>query len=226
MSMLTVTGTLTTASSAEPTSQPFALVLTVGSDGSRPGYDAVAVDDWPVGQMACGVTDPVGCVTDVVHGATRSVADAAFSAIAHDFGVAADSVVNWLWRQISSADAVSLGGPGFDTELAITVAIAVPLGLGLFVIQVIVSVVRHQPGRLVRAGRGLRRAVGSAQRAHRGGRDRRPYRIRQLDAETRRWWRWCSPSLGSSSSSPSAWVCREVGPVSPVSRKPAQPPER
>ena len=53
--------------------------------------------------MACGITDPVGCVGDVFGGAARSVADSAFSAIAHDFGQAADSVVNWLWRQISAA---------------------------------------------------------------------------------------------------------------------------
>ncbi len=105
--------------------------------------------------MACGVTDPVGCVTDVIGGVSKSVADTAFSAIAHDFGAAADSAVNWLWRQISAATAVSLGGPGFNTELAITAAIAVTVGLGLFTIQVIISVVRHQPGGLVRAGRGL-----------------------------------------------------------------------
>lgn len=105
--------------------------------------------------MSCGFTDPVGCVTDVIGGATKSVADAAFSAIAHDFGAAADSVVNWLWRQISAATAIALGGPGFNAELAITAAIAMTVGLGLFTIQVIVSVVRHQPGGLVRAGRGL-----------------------------------------------------------------------
>jgi hypothetical protein len=105
--------------------------------------------------MSCGFTNPVGCVTDVIGGATKSVADAAFSAIAHDFGAAAESVVNWLWRQISAATAVSLGGPGFSTELAITAGIAVTVGVGLFVIQVIVSVVRHQPGGLVRAARGL-----------------------------------------------------------------------
>lgn len=105
--------------------------------------------------MSCGITDPIGCVTDVVGGAAKSVADSAFSAIAHDFGQAADTVVNWLWRQISAATAVSLGGPGFDSEMAITTAIAVTIGVGLFVIQVIVSLLRHQPGGLARAARGL-----------------------------------------------------------------------
>jgi type IV secretion system protein TrbL len=105
--------------------------------------------------MACGLTDPVGCVTDVIGGAAKSAADSAFSAIAHDFGQAAESIVNWLWQQISAATAVSLGGSGFDSEISITAAIAVTVGVGLFVIQVVVSVLRHQPGGLARAGRGL-----------------------------------------------------------------------
>src|SRR5579863_7711091 len=98
--------------------------------------------------MSCGLTDPVGCVTDAVGGAARSVADTAFSAIAHDFGDAADSVVNWLWRQISAATAVSLGGRGFAAEMAITAAIAATVGVGIFVLQVTAAAVRHEPGGL------------------------------------------------------------------------------
>lgn len=48
MTMLTVTGTLVTRSGAEQASQPFSLVLTVGSNASRPGCGAVAVDGWTV----------------------------------------------------------------------------------------------------------------------------------------------------------------------------------
>jgi type IV secretion system protein TrbL len=105
--------------------------------------------------MACGITDPVGCVGDVFGGAARSVADSAFSAIAHDFGQAADSVVKWLWKQTSAATTVSLGGKGFATDLAITASIAATIGLGLFAIQIVASVVRREPGGLARAGRGL-----------------------------------------------------------------------
>jgi hypothetical protein len=105
--------------------------------------------------MPCGITDPVGCVTDVVGGVAKSAADSAFSAIAHDFGQAADAAVNWLWRQISAATTVSLGGRGFASEMAITAAIAATVGIGLFAIQVTVSVLRREPGGLARAGRGL-----------------------------------------------------------------------
>ena len=48
MTMLTVTGTLTTSSQRGPVAQSFALVVTLGSNGSRAGYGAVAVDDWTV----------------------------------------------------------------------------------------------------------------------------------------------------------------------------------
>ena len=55
----------------------------------------------------------------------------------------------------SAATTVTLGGPGFAAEMAITAAIAVTVGVGLFAIQVIVAALRHQPGGLARAGRGL-----------------------------------------------------------------------
>lgn len=48
MTMLTVTGTLTTSSQRGPVAQSFSLVVTLGSNGSRAGYGAVAVDDWTV----------------------------------------------------------------------------------------------------------------------------------------------------------------------------------
>ena len=48
MTMLTVTGTLSTNDQGRSPTQSFSLVLTLGSNGSRPGYGAVAVDDWTV----------------------------------------------------------------------------------------------------------------------------------------------------------------------------------
>ena len=63
--------------------------------------------------------------------------------------------MNWLWQQISAATTVSLGGKGFTTDLAITASIAATVGLGLFCIQIVASVLRREPGGLARAGRGL-----------------------------------------------------------------------
>jgi hypothetical protein len=49
MTMLSVTGTLATHAGGGVGAQPFAFVLTLGSSSTRPGYGAVAVDDWTVG---------------------------------------------------------------------------------------------------------------------------------------------------------------------------------
>jgi type IV secretion system protein TrbL len=105
--------------------------------------------------VACGVTDPLSCVTDLAGGAAKQIAGSAFSEIASDFGKAADSAINWLWGQTSAATSVTLGGSGWQTDLGITTALAVSIGLGLFVIQVIAAAVRREPGGLARAGRGL-----------------------------------------------------------------------
>jgi hypothetical protein len=101
--------------------------------------------------LACSLTDPVGCVSD----AAKSVAGDAFSSIAHDFGQAADSTINWLWGQLSSATSVQLSGPGFKLDLGIVAAITGVVAVGLFVIQVMTSVLRRDPGGLGRAVRGL-----------------------------------------------------------------------
>jgi type IV secretion system protein TrbL len=101
--------------------------------------------------LACSITDPLGCVSDVA----KSAAGDAFSSIAHDFGNAADSTINWLWGQLSDATAVHLGGAGFDLDLAIVAAITGVVAVGLFVIQIATSVLRRDPSGLSRAVKGL-----------------------------------------------------------------------
>jgi type IV secretion system protein TrbL len=101
--------------------------------------------------VACSIADPLGCLDS----AAKSVAGDAFASIAHDFGTVADSAINWLWAQISSAAAVSLGGPGFNLDFGIVAAIAATVAVGLFVIQVTTSTVRRDPNGLARAVKGL-----------------------------------------------------------------------
>jgi hypothetical protein len=48
MTIMAVTGTLAISQAGRTTTQSFALSLTLGSAASRPGYGAVAVDDWTV----------------------------------------------------------------------------------------------------------------------------------------------------------------------------------
>jgi type IV secretion system protein TrbL len=101
--------------------------------------------------VSCAPWNPTGCVSDIA----KSVAGDAFSSIAHDFGHMADSAINWLWAQTSTAAAVHLGGAGFDVDVAIVAAIAVTVAVGLFVIQVITATLRRDVGGLGRACRGL-----------------------------------------------------------------------
>jgi hypothetical protein len=83
------------------------------------------------------------------------VASDAFSGMAGWFAQAASTAANGLWAQIGSATSVNLDSPHLSTDLMATSAIAVVLCLGLFVIQVITSVVRREPGGLARATTGL-----------------------------------------------------------------------
>jgi type IV secretion system protein TrbL len=101
--------------------------------------------------MGCSLLDPTGCATSIA----KSVAGDAFSAIATDFAKAADSVTNWMWGQMSSATAVHLGGQGFDLDLAIVGTIALTVAVGLFMVQIITSVLRRDGHGLARAGKGL-----------------------------------------------------------------------
>ena len=105
--------------------------------------------------MGCSLTDPVGCLTSLAGGAAGSIADSAFSDIAKDFADAAGSAVTWLWNQISGATAISLTGPAFGKDLAIVSTLAVVVATGLFVIQVIASVLRRDGSGLTRALKGL-----------------------------------------------------------------------
>src|ERR1035437_9851478 len=84
-----------------------------------------------------------------------AAANDAFSNMAGWFGQAADQATSWLWAQIGSATAINLDSPQLRTDLLATGAIAVTLPLGLFLVQVIASVLRREPAGLGRAAKGL-----------------------------------------------------------------------
>lgn len=101
------------------------------------------------------IPDPLSGLGSLLGGAATTLAGDAFQSIAKDFAAAAGKAATWLWEQIGSATAVSLGGPGFDRLLAIVMGIAVVVGMGLFVVQIITSVLRRDTGGLARAAKGL-----------------------------------------------------------------------
>ncbi|MFI4971077.1 MAG: hypothetical protein ACHP7H_00235 [Hyphomicrobiales bacterium] len=84
-----------------------------------------------------------------------SVTSSVFASVASAFGNTADSAINWLWQQLSSSTAISLGGANFALDLGIVVSIAAVVCLGLFVIQLALSALKHDASGVGRALRGL-----------------------------------------------------------------------
>ena len=105
--------------------------------------------------MGCSLTDPVACLSTLAGSAASSLVDSAFDEIAKDFGSAASDALNWLWRQISEATAISLSGPAFSRDLTIVATLAGVVATGLFVVQIIASVLRRDGGGLARGVKGL-----------------------------------------------------------------------
>jgi type IV secretion system protein TrbL len=104
--------------------------------------------------VSCSLINPLSygaCAGSIA----KSVAGDAFDSIAKSFGHAAQSATGWLWAQINAATAVRLGGAGFSTVLDMVAAIAGTVAVGLFVIQIIQSLLRREPAGLGRAIRGL-----------------------------------------------------------------------
>jgi type IV secretion system protein TrbL len=105
--------------------------------------------------MSCDGVQALNPICQALNGGATAVADTAFSHIAGFFGNAALSTTTWLWDQIGSATSLDLRSPQLAKELEATTAIAAVLCMGLFLIQVITSVLRHEPAGLGRAARGL-----------------------------------------------------------------------
>lgn len=105
--------------------------------------------------MACGLSNPLACVQTVAGGVGKQVAGDVFDEIAQSFATAAKHATTWLWNTMGQATAVRFGGPGWHRDLGITVGLALSVGVGLFLIQVIASAIRHDFGGMGRAVRGV-----------------------------------------------------------------------
>jgi type IV secretion system protein TrbL len=103
---------------------------------------------WDPTSIACNIT---GAINDTATG----VANSAFSGIAQQFGKAATDALSWLWKEIDHATTIDLSTKGVQDDLLATVTLAFALGLALFIIQVITSALRQEPGGLLRAVKGL-----------------------------------------------------------------------
>lgn len=106
----------------------------------------------------CGgweTVDPVCRAKQVLGGAVGTVGSDVFNSIAHHFADAATSAVSWLWKQLNTATSINLADHAVRTDVIATGAIAGVVTFALFLVQIIASTLRQDPGGLVRAVRGL-----------------------------------------------------------------------
>jgi hypothetical protein len=99
--------------------------------------------------------DPLCQAGQAIQGQASNAVDSAFGRVAEQFSALATHATAWLWRQIDDATTLDLHDPKLVHEMATTASIAGVLCLGLFLIQVIMSVLRREPGGLGRALTGL-----------------------------------------------------------------------
>ncbi len=105
--------------------------------------------------MACNSLNPICDVAEAIGSLGSTVTSSVFNSVASAFGNTADSAINWLWQQLSTSTSISLGGANFELDRGIVVSIAAVVCLGLFVIQVTLSALKHDAGGIGRALRGL-----------------------------------------------------------------------
>jgi len=103
----------------------------------------------------CNNFNPLCLVVKSIGSLGTTVATSVFSSVASAFGNTADSAINWLWQQLSTSTAISLSGANFELDLGIVVSIAAVVCLGLFIIQMALSALKHDAGGIGRALRGL-----------------------------------------------------------------------
>jgi type IV secretion system protein TrbL len=106
--------------------------------------------------VACDIWDVANPWSDCTPGdLAKGLANDAFSGIAKAFGRAAISAAAWLWEQIDAATSLNLKDPALTSEIAVVGGLALIFTMGIFLMQVIASVLLQHPGGLARAVRGL-----------------------------------------------------------------------
>lgn len=108
--------------------------------------------------MSCtglSALDPICVVATSIGHLGASVTNSVFSSVATAFANTADSAINWLWSQMTSATSISFGGAAFELDLGIVSAIAAVVCIGLFIIQLATSALKRDGTGIGRALRGL-----------------------------------------------------------------------
>ena len=99
--------------------------------------------------------NPICVVARSIGHLGSSVTNSVFSSVATAFGNTADSAINWLWSQMTSATSISFGGASFELDLGIVSAIAAVVCIGLFIVQLVISALKRDGTGIGRALRGM-----------------------------------------------------------------------
>ncbi|MGV8965225.1 MAG: hypothetical protein ACOH2F_02995 [Cellulomonas sp.] len=106
---------------------------------------------------------PLGALCDVAAGVTGSVNSAASDYVLGGLGRAfvdsAQSIATVALSSLDQTTAIDLTASWFRGNVAVMTAITLPVLVGLFVIQVLTSVLRREPGGLARAVLGVGKAL-------------------------------------------------------------------
>lgn len=101
--------------------------------------------DWnPIHDAGCGVQAVVG-----------GVATSVFDDVAQDFAHLAEHATQWVWSQLDTATAVRLAGASWNGVLQVTVELGLLVCVTMFLLQIIFSALRQEPGGMGRAVRGV-----------------------------------------------------------------------
>ena len=108
----------------------------------------------------CGALSPVcGVVGGVVGGAGGAAADAVLAGIGGAFVEAAKQIADIALTALDGTTAIDLSATWFTKNVAVLAAVALPVVVALFSLQVIGSVLRREPGGLGRALVGVGKAT-------------------------------------------------------------------
>ncbi|MCU1493395.1 MAG: hypothetical protein JWO62_1159 [Acidimicrobiaceae bacterium] len=108
----------------------------------------------------CGILSPVcDVVGGIVGGAGSAAADAVLGSIGGAFVAAAQQVADIAFAALDATTSINLTAAWFTKNVGVLAAIALPIVVGLFSLQVIGSVLRREPGGLGRALVGVGKAT-------------------------------------------------------------------
>lgn len=119
-----------------------------------------AVPAFALPVLDCGPLTPV---CDSVSSVPGGVVDAALGGLGQGFVTAASAVSSSTLDAMDATTGVDLGASWFRSNLAVIAVVTLPIVVALFALQVIASVLRREPGGLLRALTGVGKAtVGAA----------------------------------------------------------------